>query len=104
MRLASMPVMGVRDRAAAALARFSWPPFGSAALLVTTGWRIFRHRHDHDSEEALVDKGFSPTYGARFLKRTIDELVKLPVTQLWNEGDHFTVSLVGGEVVVEMAS
>ena len=41
---------------AAALERFSWIAFGFAALLIYTGWSMFRHRHDHDSEEALVDK------------------------------------------------
>jgi tellurite resistance protein TerC len=41
---------------AAALERFSWIAFGFAALLVYTGWSMFRHRHDHESEEALVDK------------------------------------------------
>ena len=35
---------------AAALERFSWIAFVFAALLVYTGWRMFRHRHDHDSE------------------------------------------------------
>src|SRR5829696_9006208 len=41
---------------AAALERFSWIAFGFAALLIYTGWSMFRHRHDHDSEEALVGK------------------------------------------------
>jgi tellurite resistance protein TerC len=41
---------------AAALERFSWIAFGFAALLIYTGWTMFRHRHDHSSEEALVDK------------------------------------------------
>jgi tellurite resistance protein TerC len=41
---------------AAALDRFSWIAFGFAALLIYTGWSMFRHRHDHASEEALVDK------------------------------------------------
>jgi len=41
---------------AAALERFSWIAFAFAALLVYTGWSMFRHRHDHDSEEALVAK------------------------------------------------
>jgi tellurite resistance protein TerC len=41
---------------AAALERFSWIAFGFAALLIYTGWSMFRHRHDHASEEALVDK------------------------------------------------
>ena len=46
---------------AAALERFSWIAFGFAALLIYTGWSMFRHRHDHDSEEALVDKLRKPT-------------------------------------------
>jgi tellurite resistance protein TerC len=41
---------------AAALERFSWIAYGFAALLIYTGWSMFRHRHDHDSEEALVEK------------------------------------------------
>ena len=41
---------------AAALERFSWIAFGFAALLVYTGWSMFRHRHDHDGEERLVEK------------------------------------------------
>jgi tellurite resistance protein TerC len=41
---------------AAALERFSWIAYGFAALLIYTGWSMFRHRHDHESEEALVDK------------------------------------------------
>jgi ATP-dependent Clp protease ATP-binding subunit ClpC len=39
----------------------------------------------------LVEKGFSPAYGARFLKRTIDELVKLPVTTQWKDANNFFV-------------
>lgn len=54
-----------------------------------------------DAAELLVQKGFSPAYGARFLKRTIDELVKLPITQLWADSDRFTVSIRDGAVVVE---
>jgi tellurite resistance protein TerC len=41
---------------AAALERFSWIAFVFAALLIYTGYKMFRHRHDHDSETALVDK------------------------------------------------
>ncbi len=54
-----------------------------------------------EAGELLVQKGFSPAYGARFLKRTIDELVKLPITQLWADSDRFTVSVRDGAVVVE---
>ena len=48
----------------------------------------------------LVEKGFSPTYGARFLKRTIDELVKLPVTTRWKEGDRFFVDVEDGVIKI----
>jgi ATP-dependent Clp protease ATP-binding subunit ClpC len=46
--------------------------------------------------EWVVKKGFSPTYGARFLKRTIDEQVKLPITNLWKAFTAFTVDVRDG--------
>jgi ATP-dependent Clp protease ATP-binding subunit ClpA len=49
---------------------------------------------------ALAQTGFSVKYGARFLKRTIDEKVKMPVTLKWKESDHFLVEEAGGEPVV----
>jgi ATP-dependent Clp protease ATP-binding subunit ClpA len=49
----------------------------------------------------LVEKGFSPAYGARFLKRTIDELVKLPMTTRWKEADRFYVDLVDGILKID---
>ena len=48
----------------------------------------------------LVEKGFSPAYGARFLKRTIDENVKLPMTTRWKEGNRFEVDFVDGELKI----
>ncbi len=48
----------------------------------------------------LVEKGFSPAYGARFLKRTIDEKVKLPVTNMWKAFNRFNVDMVEGELDV----
>jgi ATP-dependent Clp protease ATP-binding subunit ClpA len=48
----------------------------------------------------LVEQGFSPAYGARFLKRTIDEKVKLPITNLWKAFTAFVVDIVDGEVDV----
>ncbi len=54
--------------------------------------------------EAAIDKvvelGFSPAYGARFLKRTIDEKVKLPITNLWKAFNQFVVDIVEGELDV----
>jgi ATP-dependent Clp protease ATP-binding subunit ClpA len=48
----------------------------------------------------LVEQGFSPAYGARFLKRTIDEKVKLPITNLWKAFTGFVVDVVEGQVDV----
>ncbi len=48
----------------------------------------------------LVEKGFSPTYGARFLKRTIDEIVKLPMTTRWKEAERFRVDFEDGELKI----
>jgi tellurite resistance protein TerC len=54
---------------AAALSAFGWLSFVFAAFLIWTGWRLFRHRHDHTSEEALVGRirerlPFSPKWAA----------------------------------------
>lgn len=49
---------------------------------------------------AVARAGFSVKYGARFLKRGIDEKVKVPVTLKWKESDHFLVEEVDGEPVV----
>jgi ATP-dependent Clp protease ATP-binding subunit ClpA len=51
--------------------------------------------------DLLTEKGFSPTYGARFLKRHIDEKVKLPITTMWKGGSHFLADVEGGEVVIK---
>jgi ATP-dependent Clp protease ATP-binding subunit ClpA len=49
----------------------------------------------------LVEKGFSPAYGARFLKRTIDEIVKLPVTTRWKESDYFLADFEDGQMQIK---
>jgi ATP-dependent Clp protease ATP-binding subunit ClpA len=54
--------------------------------------------------DRLVQEGYSPTYGARMLKRVIDERVKLPISMRWREGNHFHVGVDGGMVVVEPSS
>jgi ATP-dependent Clp protease ATP-binding subunit ClpC len=50
--------------------------------------------------DLLTEKGFSPTYGARFLKRTIDQKVKLPITSAWKTATKFTIDAESGEIVV----
>jgi ATP-dependent Clp protease ATP-binding subunit ClpC len=51
--------------------------------------------------DALTEKGFSPAYGARFLKRHIDQHVKLPITNAWKTAARFVVDAEDGEVVVK---
>src|ERR1700741_1011017 len=49
----------------------------------------------------LTEKGFNTAYGARFLKRHIDEKVKLPITGMWKQASNFRVDVEEGEVVVK---
>jgi ATP-dependent Clp protease ATP-binding subunit ClpC len=51
--------------------------------------------------DKLTEKGFSPSYGARFLKRHIDEKVKLPITNNWKTAARFSVDVEDGEVAVK---
>jgi ATP-dependent Clp protease ATP-binding subunit ClpA len=44
--------------------------------------------------EVIVTRGYSMAFGARFLKRFIDEHIKLPISARWKDGDHFTVRAV----------
>jgi ATP-dependent Clp protease ATP-binding subunit ClpC len=53
--------------------------------------------------DLLTEKGYSTAYGARFLKRFIDEHVKLPITNMWKQGSRFTVDVTDGEVVARVA-
>jgi ATP-dependent Clp protease ATP-binding subunit ClpA len=53
------------------------------------------------SIDLLTEKGYSPAYGARFLKRHIDEKVKLPITTMWKGGTRFLVDVENGEVVIK---
>ena len=49
----------------------------------------------------LTEQGFNTKYGARFLKRYIDEKVKLPLTAMWKTATNFVVELENGEAVVK---
>jgi ATP-dependent Clp protease ATP-binding subunit ClpC len=51
--------------------------------------------------DAIVREGYSLAYGARFLKRVIDDRVKIPLSQVWSSADSFRVTVVGDRVVVE---
>jgi ATP-dependent Clp protease ATP-binding subunit ClpC len=54
--------------------------------------------------ETLSEMGFSLKYGARFLKRRIDERIKIPMTLHWKEGTQFRVEVLGGELSVSWNS
>ena len=49
----------------------------------------------------MVQKGYNMAFGARFLKRYIDEHIKLPISARWKEGTHFDVRAENGAIVVE---
>jgi ATP-dependent Clp protease ATP-binding subunit ClpA len=50
--------------------------------------------------ERIVAEGYSLAFGARFLKRVIDDRIKLPISERWKDGSHFQVTVKDGEVVV----
>ena len=61
-----------------------------------------------DVDEAALElvsmEGYSVAFGARFLKRTIDERIKLPITMNWKEASHFHVRAADREILVEAYS
>ena len=56
---------------------------------------------DDEAMELLVSQGYSLAYGARYLKRVIDERIKLPISQSWRDASHFRVRAEDGQVVVQ---
>jgi ATP-dependent Clp protease ATP-binding subunit ClpA len=58
---------------------------------------------DDEAMELLVTQGYNLAFGARFLKRVIDERIKLPISSHWREGSHFRVRAVDSEIVVELS-
>jgi ATP-dependent Clp protease ATP-binding subunit ClpA len=68
-----------------------------AETLEKTGRRLVV---EPEAVEQLVKDGYSLAYGARFLKRVIDDKVKLPISQSWQAGPEFRVSCENGQIVV----
>ena len=54
-----------------------------------------------DAINVLTEKGYSRTYGARFLKRHIDQQIKLPITNQWKSATKFSVEAEDGEIVIK---
>ena len=57
-----------------------------------------------DVIDAVVKEGHSVAFGARYLKRVIDERIKIPLSQIWGTADRFRVDVVNGEIVVTTAA
>jgi ATP-dependent Clp protease ATP-binding subunit ClpA len=53
--------------------------------------------------DQLVQDGYSLAYGARFLKRAIEERIKLPISQRWAEGRHFTADVREGSICIDIS-
>src|SRR5205814_1500533 len=56
---------------------------------------------DDEALELLVKQGYSLAFGARFLKRVIDQRIKLPISSRWKEGSHFQVVARDEKILVE---
>jgi ATP-dependent Clp protease ATP-binding subunit ClpA len=54
--------------------------------------------------EQLVQDGYSLAYGARFLKRTIEDRIKLPISQRWTEGVEFIADVRDGAIQIEVSA
>ena len=55
-----------------------------------------------DALEQLVTNGYSLAYGARFLKRVIENEIKLPISQRWTEGTSFTADVRDGKLSIQV--
>jgi ATP-dependent Clp protease ATP-binding subunit ClpA len=60
-------------------------------------------RVDDDALAWIVTHGYNLSFGARFLKRAIDERVKLPISARWHESAHFHVRVRDGELIVDLS-
>jgi ATP-dependent Clp protease ATP-binding subunit ClpA len=56
---------------------------------------------DDQALELVVSRGYNLAFGARFLKRFIDEHIKLPISSRWKEGERFEVHARADQIVVE---
>jgi len=56
-----------------------------------------------DALDQIVQDGYSLAFGARFLKRLIEDRIKLPISQRWTEGTDFVAELRDGKVMIDVA-
>jgi ATP-dependent Clp protease ATP-binding subunit ClpA len=65
--------------------------------LITSGKRLII---TPEALEKVATLGYNYAYGARFLKRTIDEKIKIPITNLWHEGDTFIAEVKDDQLII----
>lgn len=53
--------------------------------------------------DVLVRDGYSPAAGARYLKRVLDDRIRIPLSQVWHRGASFNVTVVGDQIMVAEA-
>ena len=58
---------------------------------------------DDDALDAIVTQGHNLAFGARFLKRVIDERIKLPISVHWRDSSHFHARIHEGDIVLDVA-
>jgi ATP-dependent Clp protease ATP-binding subunit ClpC len=58
---------------------------------------------DDAAIDVIVNRGASLEFGARFLKRVIDEAVSLPISSQWQAASRFHVRADGDRIVVDAA-
>ena len=51
-----------------------------------------------------MQDGYSLAFGARFLKRVIEDRIKLPISQRWTEGTDFAADARDGKMEIEVAT
>ncbi len=57
---------------------------------------------EDEALERIVQEGYSMAYGARFLKRVIDDRIKLPLSQMWRDGNSFRAAIdEAGHLVIQ---
>lgn len=71
------------------------------AIRVTMEKKNKTLKFDSSALETLVNVSYSLAYGARFLKRKIEDLIKVPINSKWKEAKLFRVFSKNNEIIVE---
>jgi ATP-dependent Clp protease ATP-binding subunit ClpC len=69
-------------------------------LIATTATHGKRLTVEPEVLDVIVRDGYSPASGARYLKRVMDDRIRIPLSQMWGQGASFTVTVVAGQIVV----